>query len=249
MLNMSYPPLLYQRGDDSDNDDLREGEEEELDADLYEEDESHQFRNDDVYNVDNMSHLGRELREVEDQDQNNADLKNDEQVINDLFDGRDASGSPELDAVDMTGLEQMIQKSSDNSSPGIEQFNDNLGLLDDFNDQILPQNDQDNLNLNDTENEVIGNLNFYNNLNNFADQDMDGEMEDMMDEDDIALAMGGGLEGMVGEDDGMDMNGLEGFVQNIVNGGEYDENGEEEYEDDNFDELEANQMMQGYNMR
>lgn len=106
MLNMSYPPLLYQRGDDSDNDDLREGEEEEeLDADLYEEDESHQFRNDDVYNVDNMSHLGRELREVEDQDQNNADLKNDEQVINELFDARDQSGSPELDAVDMTGLE------------------------------------------------------------------------------------------------------------------------------------------------
>ena len=74
-----------------------------MDADLYEEDESHQFRNDDVYNVDNMSHLGRELREVEDQDQNNADLKDDEQVINELFDGRDQS--PELDAVDMSGLE------------------------------------------------------------------------------------------------------------------------------------------------
>ena len=42
-------------------------------------------------------------------------------------------------------------------------------------------------------------------------------MEEMMDEDDIALAMGQGLEG----EDGMDMNGLEGFVQNIVNGGEY----------------------------
>ena len=40
---------------------------------------------------------------------------------------------------------------------------------------------------------------------------MDGEMEDMMDEDDIAFAMGGGLEGIEAED-GMDMNGLEGFV-------------------------------------
>ena len=66
---------------------------------------------------------------------------------------------------------------------------------------------------------------------------MDGEMEDIMD-DDIALAMGGGLEGIEGEED-MDMNGLEGFVQNIVNGGQFDENGEDDYEDDNFDELEA----------
>ena len=73
-------------------------------------------------------------------------------------------------------------------------------------------------------------------------------MEDMMDEDDIAFAMGGGLEGIEAED-GMDMNGLEGFVQNIVNGGELELNDQEEYEDDNFDELEADQMMQGYNMR
>ena len=59
------------------------------------------------------------FRKVEDQDQNNADLKNDEQVINDLFDGRDPSGSP--DAVDMKGLEQMIQKSGSGvSSPGLE---------------------------------------------------------------------------------------------------------------------------------
>jgi hypothetical protein len=74
ILNYSYPPLLYQRGDDSQEDD-QDGDEEEMDGESSEEEEdedlSHnQFPLDDDFNMENL--MGQDL---DDLDQNNADLR------------------------------------------------------------------------------------------------------------------------------------------------------------------------------
>lgn len=76
IMNYSYPPLLYQRGDDSEEDE-GEGEEEEEDSQ-----NSRQFAidDDDVFNMDDL--MGQDL---DDLDQNNADLKQQEQVVDGLF--------------------------------------------------------------------------------------------------------------------------------------------------------------------
>lgn len=89
ILNYSYPPLLYQRGDDSQEDDMDEDGGEDLDdmgegESTEEEDDeelSHnQFPLDDDFNMENL--MGQDLDDI---DQNNADLRQHEQVIDGLF--------------------------------------------------------------------------------------------------------------------------------------------------------------------
>ena len=78
ILNYSYPPLLYQRGDESedDQDDGEDGmgEDDELNDDDDEDLSHNQFPLDDDFNVENL--LGRELGGIDDDvDINNADLR------------------------------------------------------------------------------------------------------------------------------------------------------------------------------
>lgn len=73
ILNYSYPPLLYQRGDDSE-DEEESGEDEE------ESDDSHnQFALDDDFN---MNIMGQDL---DDLDMNNADLRQHDKQIDEFF--------------------------------------------------------------------------------------------------------------------------------------------------------------------
>jgi Leucine-rich repeat (LRR) protein len=75
IMSYSYPPLLYQRGDDSDEEFGGEEDEEESDsAGVY------NLDGEDGFNMENL--MGQDL---DDLDQNNADLKQQEEIIDGLF--------------------------------------------------------------------------------------------------------------------------------------------------------------------
>ena len=127
IMNYSYPPLLYQRGDDSEEEgDM--GEEEEEDSDS-----AGQYNLDgDDFNMDNL--MGQDL---DDLDQNNADLKQQEQVIDGLFaqENNQKYDSPDgIENVDISDIQNMINKSSE--SPALE--NDAQEMLNnmDFNKNL-----------------------------------------------------------------------------------------------------------------
>lgn len=122
-MNYSYPPLLYQRGDDS------EDEEEGMDEEEEDSQGSHnQFAldDDDIFNMENL--MGHDLDEL---DNNNADLKQHEQVIDGLFEGDQGENdqSPDgIENVDISDIQKMINKSSE--SPVLEAEQEMFNELD-----------------------------------------------------------------------------------------------------------------------
>ena len=111
ILNYSYPPLLYQRGDDSEEESESE-EEEQMDSD---EDDSHnQFALDDDFN---MNIMGQDL---DDLDMNNADLRQHDQQIDEFFAKDDQE--PKIDVSD---IQKMINKSGQNPSNMMDDMNFN----------------------------------------------------------------------------------------------------------------------------
>lgn len=101
ILNYSYPPLLYQRGDDSDDEDGDQGEGEE--GDDYDDDDPSQH-NESL--DDQMGDLrGRELGDPDDLDEENADLR--QQHLDELgLDG--LAGMEDADSAENKHLEHMI---------------------------------------------------------------------------------------------------------------------------------------------
>jgi len=115
ILNYSYPPLLYQRGDDSEDEDGDQGEGEDLGDDYEDDDLSHNQSLD-----DQMGDLrGRELGDPDDLDEENADLR--QQQMDEL--GLDGLGGMEDgDSAEDKHLEHMIdglfaQNGVDDSQP------------------------------------------------------------------------------------------------------------------------------------
>lgn len=119
IMNYSYPPLLYQRGDDSEEDEGEDEEDEEEDS----QNSNFQLDEDDVFNMENL--MGQDL---DDLDHNNADLKQQEQVIDGLFRGEAAEnddGSPDgIENVDISDIQKMINKSCE--SPGLEEVDQEM---------------------------------------------------------------------------------------------------------------------------
>ena len=116
IMNYSYPPLLYQRGDDSDED-----EDDDDNEDDSENSQQFQLDDDEAFNMNNL--MGQDL---DDLDHNNADLKHQEQVVDGLFahdqqdDEMEDDNSPDgIENVDISDIQKMINKSSE--SPGLEQ--------------------------------------------------------------------------------------------------------------------------------
>lgn len=120
IMNYSYPPLLYQRGDDSEEDEGEDEEEEEEESQ-----NSRQFAldDDDVFNMEDL--MGQDL---DDLDQNNADLKQQEQVVDGLFqndqDEHDEESPDGIENVDISDIQKMINKSCE--SPGLEEVDQEM---------------------------------------------------------------------------------------------------------------------------
>lgn len=146
ILNYSYPPLLYQRGDDSEEEEFQgEGEEMESSQDN---DNSYNIDGDDGLDMNDL--MGQDLDDI---DQNNADLKQQEQVLDNLFPGNDLESPTEIENVDISDIQKMINKSSE--SPALEEVDHEM--LKNM-DQVMRQ-----MNIND-ENPDEDELNFYQNL-------------------------------------------------------------------------------------
>jgi hypothetical protein len=140
ILNYSYPPLLYQRGDDSDENG-GDGEDEGSQEESPEEELSHaQFGED----LDVGDLLGRELGL--DESEENADLRQQnaeaadeeiEQMVDGFFSkndpaglGHEDSGDGMIDGVDVSEIQRMINKSGgSDGSPGLDRFNREMNAL------------------------------------------------------------------------------------------------------------------------
>lgn len=137
ILNYSYPPLLYQRGDDSE-DNGADGEDEQSQEESAEEELSHAHFGEDL-DVGDL--LGRELGL--DDSEENADLRQQnnaqpdaeiEQMVDGFFskghEGEDPmighadSGDGMIDGVNVSEIQRMINKSGESDgSPGLDRFN------------------------------------------------------------------------------------------------------------------------------
>lgn len=149
ILSYSYPPLLYQRGDDSEEDEedfMGEGEEDEDDSAG-----GYNLDGDDGFDMENL--MGQDL---DDLDQHNADLKQQEEIIDGLFAQNHELDSPDgIENVDISDIQNMINKSSE--SPALDD-QDMLNNMD-FNQAMSKEE-----------------LDFYNNLQRVTHNDDDDDM-------------------------------------------------------------------------